>query len=365
MENAAIVYWFKGIIRKHSDSHNYCCGNMAPRPRYFHPATAAQRNGDSSSLSRVSFSNRHSIDIVSAVALAALSAALAAVATAIGALSMLGDRPQYYPENLLPPTRNSIVSRTLRSTSLHTSVDYTSADEGFGAGVGQEKKDSQAMLSPDRAPVMIHEAQVPSLERNSLLPQVETNVNRVSGHLHNFVTAEDKGSFPMVAWLMSFPNSGTSYTLHLLREVTNTTTATNYGLEGDIKDEPSVPVHEGNENGPFLELIRTIKTKIPPRYILTKTHCTGFCADCDPTSFIETPRSFQMGCLSGRKGIQGKNGKGMRTVPVRYEADFVKKTVHLIRSPLDNIVARFHLEHKRHLKLGDKQVSHVQCLALH
>ncbi len=40
----------------------------------------------------------------------------------------------------------------------------------------------------------------------------------------------------------SFPNSGTSYTLHTVRKLTNTTTASNYGLEGTIKDEESVPV---------------------------------------------------------------------------------------------------------------------------
>eukprot|EP00957_Ditylum_brightwellii_P051315 3890622-Ditylum_brightwellii.AAC.1 len=54
------------------------------------------------------------------------------------------------------------------------------------------------------------------------------------------------------AWLMSFPNSGTSYTIHLIRGITNTTTATNYGLEGDIKDEESVPAISNSENGPFL-----------------------------------------------------------------------------------------------------------------
>lgn len=73
-----------------------------------------------------------------------------------------------------------------------------------------------------------------------------------------------------VAWLMSFPNSGTSYTIHLIRETSNTTTATNYALEGDIKDEASVPAIKGSEDGPYLELIKTIQTNIP-KFILTKT----------------------------------------------------------------------------------------------
>jgi hypothetical protein len=78
-------------------------------------------------------------------------------------------------------------------------------------------------------------------------------------------------------YYQSFPNSGTSYTIHAVRELTNTTTATNYGLEGDIKDDESVPVFQHSEdgyNGPFLELIPGRSTNIP-KYILTKTHCSG------------------------------------------------------------------------------------------
>jgi hypothetical protein len=73
----------------------------------------------------------------------------------------------------------------------------------------------------------------------------------------------------------TFPNSGTSYTIELVREITKTTTATNYGHEGDVKDEESVPVFQHLENaeeGPFLVNVpgRTFNT---PKLILTKTHC--------------------------------------------------------------------------------------------
>jgi len=76
-----------------------------------------------------------------------------------------------------------------------------------------------------------------------------------------------------VAWLMSFPNSGTSYTLNLVREASNKTTATNYALEGEIKDQPSVPAISSSSGGPFLEIIPNRTTDLPSRYILTKTHC--------------------------------------------------------------------------------------------
>jgi hypothetical protein len=81
----------------------------------------------------------------------------------------------------------------------------------------------------------------------------------------NPFSIQETGLMPQLVWLMSFPNSGTSYTLHLTRETTNLTTATNYALEGDIKDEPSVPVHHSSPQGPFFELIRGRNTTVPPK----------------------------------------------------------------------------------------------------
>jgi len=84
---------------------------------------------------------------------------------------------------------------------------------------------------------------------------------------------DDRTRRPDVAWLMSFPNSGTSFTIHMTREATNCTTATNYALEGEVPDLPSVQAIEGGagQRGPFLELIRDRHTNVPPT-ILTKTH---------------------------------------------------------------------------------------------
>lgn len=78
----------------------------------------------------------------------------------------------------------------------------------------------------------------------------------------------DANSFLLFSFCMF---CSTSYTIHLIRETSNTTTATNYALEGDIKDEASVPAVQGSEDGPYLELIKTIQTTIPEKYILTKT----------------------------------------------------------------------------------------------
>jgi hypothetical protein len=158
------------------------------------------------------------------------------------------------------------------------------------------------------------------------------------------VSKQEEALGPKVVWLMSFPNSGTSYTLHLTREATNTTTATNYALEGDIKDEPSVPVRRGEHQGPFLQLIRDRTTTVPSKYILTKTHCNAFCSDCKPRNYIETPRSFEVSCRSGKRAVLNEFGD-LTNKRVTYDQSVVAKAVHVFRNPLDNVVARFHLDY--------------------
>ena len=120
----------------------------------------------------------------------------------------------------------------------------------------------------------------------------------------------------------------------MTREASNCTTATNYALEGDIRDEPSVPAIDGpaGVNGPWLELIRDRHTNVPS-VILTKTHCKGICAgnDCGPHGGIETVRSFMMGCLSGVKAVK-KDGKIVKE-KVKYNPSIVKKAIHIFRHP--------------------------------
>lgn len=142
---------------------------------------------------------------------------------------------------------------------------------------------------------------------------------------------------PNVAWLMSFPNSGTSFTIHMTREAANVTTATNYAMEGDIRDKPSVQVIHGKlgENGPFLELIQNRYTNMPAT-ILTKTHCTGYCSHCGPRKLLlETPRTFARGCLTGTRAVETSNG--LESVDVMYDHRLVKKAIHLFRHPLGTV----------------------------
>jgi len=142
----------------------------------------------------------------------------------------------------------------------------------------------------------------------------------------------------------------------MTREASNCTTATNYALEGEIKDEPSVPVVAGPEGnqGPWLELIPDRHTSIPRDFILTKTHCKGFCSGryCGPEKTIHTVRSFMVGCLSGTRAVRNKRG-GLDKISVTYSPDLVKKAIHIFRHPLDNVVARFNLEYNVQSAKGD------------
>jgi hypothetical protein len=148
----------------------------------------------------------------------------------------------------------------------------------------------------------------------------------VSAHLedqHEFDPVVN--SMPEIAWLMTYPNSGTTYTLKLIQQYTNTTTATNYGNEQNIRND-SIPVHPAMKNGPFP---RFLEWQLPPRYILTKTHCGGTSLSPDPLEYVETVRSFEIACRSGSR-IEN-NGE----LKVTYSMDIPKRAVHLIRSPFD------------------------------
>lgn len=151
--------------------------------------------------------------------------------------------------------------------------------------------------------------------------------------------------FPQVAWLMSFPNSGTTYTMHTIQEYTRTTTATNYGQEQSTF-EPTIPVDPESIEGPFY---RYPTWQRPVKYILTKTHCGGYCDSCrSPKEWVETPESFEVACRSGKRIVNKTT-----SVLVTYSADVPRRAVHLIRNPFDNIVSRLHLRLRRWARSED------------
>lgn len=78
---------------------------------------------------------------------------------------------------------------------------------------------------------------------------------------------------PKMVWLMSYPNSGTSYTMRLVARLSQRAIASNYGREMTNPPTPNTPLYPGQWNGPFYR--PQPKRPLPEDYILVKTHCGG------------------------------------------------------------------------------------------
>jgi hypothetical protein len=134
----------------------------------------------------------------------------------------------------------------------------------------------------------------------------------------------------------------------MIRNSSNFITATNYGFEGDREG-----IRPVGRRGPWLPL-NASQTAIPNDFILTKTHCQGYCNG--PTCVIERNQSvldFSMGCLSGFKVVVAPNRTNGKRERTRYSHLLVKRAIHLFRHPLDNIVARFHHAYNQEAKHPD------------
>lgn len=94
-------------------------------------------------------------------------------------------------------------------------------------------------------------------------------------------------------------------------------------------------------NGPYLH----VPELRVPHFVLTKTHCLGYCDDCSPHEYVvPSLLAFEQGCLR----TEAPNHSGS----IYYDASVPMKAVHLYRNPFDNIVARMHLAVRRRERQG-------------
>ena len=180
---------------------------------------------------------------------------------------------------------------------------------------------------------------------NSKTPAGSSSSTAQSG---DFILNPQSEFVPAIVWLMSFPNSGTSYTMTMVARSSNKAFATNYCDEVMAPDdEESLSIYPRRPEGPFWvgksgKISRP--RDLPDKYVITKTHCGSRCLDCGPDEYIETPEYFLQRCASGHARFPPNR----RRVDVMYPPERVAKAIHLIRNPFHNIIARYHLEHRHY-----------------
>ncbi|KAL7474827.1 hypothetical protein ACHAW6_000777 [Cyclotella cf. meneghiniana] len=164
---------------------------------------------------------------------------------------------------------------------------------------------------------------------------------------------QEEKSPSKLAWLLSFPNSGTSYTGDLIRAVTGLNTASTYGDSNLGEHGMSELVFENSIGGPFWTDPQIHKFKPTRGYILTKTHCGSRCDLCGLESYVENHHLFLKQCLkTSYISNSTKNGDIIKSVG-SYSKKLIGRAIHLICDPFDNIVSWFHLRHNRYVKLND------------
>lgn len=161
---------------------------------------------------------------------------------------------------------------------------------------------------------------------------------------------------PSVTWLMSFPNSGTSYTMANTQSISGSSTATNYALEIPQEYGDPVPIrltelHSDHvQKGPWK---LNPGLSLPPKRVLCKTHCTGY---DDKESVGESVRTFETfldGCReTHQKKDKTKSSSKRNKRHALYEVEgLVDSAIHLIRDPFDNVISRMHLGFRnKHIK---------------
>lgn len=118
-----------------------------------------------------------------------------------------------------------------------------------------------------------------------------------------------------------------------MAHMTGFSTATFYEQEVLETSKILYPVISKHSDTPFI----ADPSKKLPHYVLTKTHCTGYCDNCHHRDCTHTRRTFGLGC---RTSVLKRECWDMKTYMTTHSID---KAVHIIRNPLDNIVARMHL----------------------
>lgn len=136
---------------------------------------------------------------------------------------------------------------------------------------------------------------------------------------------------------MTFPNSGTMYTLALMEKISRYSMATNYMVDA-VHPKPTFPVYKEHPEGPFWR--GPCVKPLPDTSVLVKTHCDGY----EGNGAVVHAMSFETfvrGC--GRTMIESHRTQYVKgPIYDYYNVKMVTRAVHIVRNPFHNVIAYFH-----------------------
>jgi len=194
-------------------------------------------------------------------------------------------------------------------------------------------------------------------EQGGSMPPPSTSISSSSNQYTSDPNPD--APWPRLAWLMSYPNSGTSFTMKLVSRLSNLTVASNYGTECDIDEITGTnkPLYSESPAGPFL--LHLSVRESPTTYIMAKTHCGSRCNKCGPSKYVESEQSFLEMCAKGSRmvtEVDTISGTQLLTkLDVKYDPNLAQRAIHLVRNPFNNIVSNFHLERNENAKKDRKE----------
>lgn len=184
---------------------------------------------------------------------------------------------------------------------------------------------SEQMVAKVYEKESVHEDILADIDAEVARELQETNLRR------NLAWTEGN---PQAIWMMSFPESGAHHVMDIIQKSSGMATATNYGhiiLREDGKFQRSDHNEHIYQNGPVWY---NNDMERPTKYVATRTHGTGYCLFCHPKEYYFG--NFWWKSASGLRMLNGKREA------LQYNPSDVKRMIHLIRDPYDNVVARFY-----------------------
>jgi len=146
---------------------------------------------------------------------------------------------------------------------------------------------------------------------------------------------------------MSFPSSGSRFGLAVLEAATDYTAASFYGREFvdtkgiSHKRKQSVLAYEELTTGPFLTSNLTLQSG---GKLLTRTYCGGHCfSHCTCEEYDISVEDFGAECTMAEDADSKRD---------YLDDSIISSSIVMLRNPLDNIVSRFHYEHRLHSGVG-------------